>query len=60
MAEAGQEGLVQSSLWRIQAQLYRENQVQKYLTPDPCIICPGCAEAIPRDSPSLITEQDSN
>lgn len=49
MAEAGQEELVQSSLWRIHAQLYRGNQMQKYLTPEPCIICPGCAEAIPGD-----------
>ena len=49
MAEAGQEGLVQSSLWRIHALLFRENQVQKYLTPEPCIICLGCAEAIPGD-----------
>lgn len=53
MAEAGQERVVQSSLWRIHAQLYRENQVQKYLTPEPCIFCPGCAEAMPGDSKVL-------
>lgn len=46
MAGAGQEGMVQSSLWRIHIQLPRENHVQKYLTPEPCIFRPGCTEAI--------------
>lgn len=38
-------------------ELYRENQVQKYLSPEPCIFYPEYTEAIPGDFsfPSLLT-----
>ena len=53
MAVAGQEGLVRSSFGAFTLSYKWKNQVQKYLTPEPCVFCPGCAEAMHGDSQVL-------
>lgn len=59
MAEAGQEGLVRSSLWRIHAQLYREKSSAEIPHPRALYLLPWMHRSRAWRLPSLITRQET-